>query len=137
MSNFTFIKVDFPELYTDVIEAEQLVFISSKASAVLSRSVLENAVNWLYENEHKLARPWRADLSTLMHENEFKALFNRTMFAELNLIRKMGNVAAHASSSSKQKGQRISSEDALASIKYLFRFLRFLAIYPTLRTSER
>jgi type I restriction enzyme R subunit len=132
MSNFTFIKTDFAELHVDVIEAEQLVFMSSKASAVLSRSVLENAVNWLYENERKLERPWRADLNTLMHGDEFKALFNRTMFGELNLIRKMGNAAAHTS----QKGQRISSEDALASLKYLFRFLRFLAIYYGKTTPE-
>jgi type I restriction enzyme R subunit len=123
-SNFTFIKADFSELHTDVIDAEQLVFISSKASAVLSRSVLENAVNWLYENERTLERPWRTDLSTLMHSDEFRALFNRTMFGELNLVRKIGNAAAHASTS-----KRTSSDDALASLKYLFRFLRFLAIY--------
>ncbi|MCK5818826.1 MAG: DUF4145 domain-containing protein, partial [Psychromonas sp.] len=139
-SNFTFIKADFPELYTDVIEAEQLVYISSKASLVLSRSVLENAVNWLYENDRKLERPWRGDLSTLLHTDEFKALFNRTMFAELNLIRKMGNAAAHAHASSNgsnnQKGQRISADDALVSLKYLFRFLRFLAIYYGKKTPE-
>jgi len=131
MSNFTFIKADFPEFHADVIEAEQLVFISSKASAVLSRSVLENAVNWLYENERTLERPWRADLSTLMHGDEFRALFNRTMFGELNLVRKIGNAAAHASNS-----KRTSSDDALASLKYLFRFLRFLAIYYGKTTPE-
>jgi type I restriction enzyme R subunit len=132
ISNFTFVKADFLELHADVIEAEQLVFISSKASAVLSRSVLENAVNWLYENERKLERPWRADLSTLMHGDEFKALFNRTMFGELNLIRKIGNNAAHP----KSTGKRLSSNDALASLKYLFRFLRFLAIYYGKKTPE-
>jgi type I restriction enzyme R subunit len=126
LSNFTFLKADFPELYTDAFEAEQLVYISPKASAVLSRSVLENSVNWLYENERKLERPWRADLNTLMHGDDFKALFNRTMFSELNLVRKIGNAAAHASTGS---GKRTNSDDALASLKYLFRFLRFLAIY--------
>ena len=44
MTNFTFIKVDFPDLYAEAIEAEQFVFISPKASAVLMRSVLENSV---------------------------------------------------------------------------------------------
>lgn len=131
ISNFTFIKADFPELHADVIEAEKLVFISSKASAVLSRSVLENAVNWLYENERTLERPWRADLSTLMHGDEFRSLFNSTMFGELNLVRKIGNAAAHASTT-----KRTSSDDALASLKYLFRFLRFLAIYYGKNTPE-
>lgn len=121
MSNFNFIKDDFPKLHADVIEAEQLTFVSPKASAVLMRSVLENAVNWLYENDTKLTRPWRGDLSTLMHEHEFRSLFNKTLFGEINLIRKTGNSAAH--------GSRIKPDDALVTLKYLFRFLRFLAIY--------
>jgi len=131
-SNFDFLKADFPELYADAFEAEQLVFISPKASAVLSRSVLENAVNWLYENDKKLGRPWRADLSTLMHGDEFRALFNRTMFGEMNLVRKIGNAAAHP----KSTGKKFSFDESLASIKYLFRFTRFLAIYYGKTTPE-
>jgi len=132
MSNFIFLKADFPELYADAVEAEQLVFISPKASAVLSRSVLENTVNWLYENDRKLERPWRADLSTLMHGDEFRALFNRTMFGEMNLVRKIGNAAAHP----KSTGKKFSSDESLASIKYLYRFTRFLAIYYGKTTPE-
>lgn len=132
MSNFIFLKADFPELYADAVEAEKLVFISPKASAVLSRSVLENTVNWLYENDRKLERPWRADLSTLMHGDEFRALFNRTMFGEMNLVRKIGNAAAHP----KSTGKKFSSDESLASIKYLYRLTRFLAIYYGKTTPE-
>lgn len=73
-------------------------------------------MNWLYDNDRTLSRPWRADLSTLLHEHSFKSLFNNTLFNELNLIRKTGNVAAH--------GKSVSQQDALASLKYLFRFMR-------------
>jgi type I restriction enzyme R subunit len=121
MSNFSFIKTDFPALFDDALEAEQLTFISPKAAAVFCRSTLENAINWLYDNDAKLNRPFRADLSTLMHEHEFRSLFAVSLFGELNLIRKTGNIAAH--------GKAVSQQDALASLKYLFRFLRFLAIY--------
>lgn len=121
MSNFTFVEADFPALFADALEAEQLAFVSPKAAAIFCRSTLENAINWLYDHDAKLTRPWRPDLSTLMHEHEFRSLFNNTMFGELNLIRKTGNIAAH--------GQKVSQQDALASLKYLFRFLRFLAIY--------
>jgi len=121
MSNFNFINTDFPELYTDAIEAEKLVFISPTSTAVFCRSTFENGVNWLYDHDAKLIRPWRSDLSTLIHDPSFCGLFNRTLFAELNLIRKTGNAAAH--------GTKISEQDALACLKYLFRFLRFLAIY--------
>ena len=128
MSNFSFIKTDFPTLYVDAVEAEKLTFISPTSTAVFCRSTFENAVNWLYDYDAKLTRPWRADLSTLMHEHDFRSLFNSTLFAELNLIRKTGNAAAH--------GNKISEQDALASLKYLFRFLRFLAIYYGQKTPE-
>ncbi len=128
MSNFNFIQSDFPALHADALEAEQLTFISPKASSILCRSTLENAINWLYDHDAKLSRPWRADLSTLMHEPAFKALFNQTLFNELNLIRKTGNVAAH--------GSKVNQQDALACLKYLFRFLRFLAIYYGAKAPE-
>jgi len=128
MSNFSFINVDFPDLFVDAQEAEQLTFVSPKAAAIFCRSTLENAINWLYENDAKLSRPWRADLSTLMHEHEFRSMFNQTLFGELNLVRKTGNLAAH--------GQKVSRQDALASLKYLFRFMRHLAIYYGKETPE-
>ena len=128
MSNFDFIKADFPNLHTDSVEAERLTFNSPRSTAVLCRSTLENAVNWLYEHDRKLTRPWRADLSTLMHEHCFAEQFNATLLRELNLVRKTGNQAAH--------GTRVSESDALASLKYLFRFLRHLAIYYGKSTPE-
>ena len=128
MSNFTFIQADFPALFADALEAEQLTFVSPTATAMFCRSTLENAINWLYENDAKLTRPWRADLSTLMHEHDFRTLFNATLFGELNLIRKTGNLAAH--------GKKVNQQDALASLKYLFRFLRHLAIYYGKTTPE-
>jgi type I restriction enzyme, R subunit len=121
MSNFNFIQTDFPDLFADAVEAEQLTYVSPKAAAIFCRSTLENAINWLYDHDASLTRPWRADLSTLMHEHEFRSMFNQTLFGELNLIRKTGNIAAH--------GKKVSQQDALASLKYLFRFLRHLAIY--------
>ena len=121
MSNFTFIQADFPDLFSDAVEAEQLTFLSPKAAAIFCRSTLENAINWLYDHDAKLTRPWKSDLNTLMHEHEFRSMFNNTLFGELNLVRKTGNLAAH--------GKRVNQQDALASLKYLFRFLRHLAIY--------
>ena len=128
MSNFTFIQADFPQLYQDIVEAEQLTYQSPKLAAVLCRSTLENAVNWLYDHDRKLTRPFRADLSTLMHEHEFRSMFNQTLFGELNLVRKIGNLGAH--------GKPVKQNDALASLKYVFRFLRHLAIYYGKHTPE-
>jgi type I restriction enzyme, R subunit len=121
MSNFSFLIADFPTLHTDAVEAEQLTLLSPKAAAIFCRSTLENAVNWLYDHDPKLSRPFKSELSALMHEHCFASQFNQTMLGELHLIRKTGNVAAH--------GKKVSQQDALASLKYLFRFLRYLVTY--------
>jgi len=128
LSNFTFIQKDFPALYADALEAEQLTFVSPKAAAVFCRSTLENTINWLYEHDAKLIRPWRADLGTLMHEHCFRSIFSPALFGELDLIRKTGNIAAH--------GKKVSEQDALASLKYLFRLLRHVAIYYGTKTPD-
>lgn len=128
MSNFLFIKADFPQLYADAHEAERLTYDSPTATAMFCRSTLENAINWLYENDRKLTRPWRTDLNTLMHEPCFTELFNPTLLRELNLIRKIGNNAAH--------GKRVNTAEAVDSLKYLFRLLRHLAIYYGKQTPQ-
>jgi type I restriction enzyme, R subunit len=121
MSNFSFLLADFPALHADAVEAEQLTLLSPKAAAIFCRSTLENAINWLYDHDPKLARPFKSELSALMHAHCFASQFNQTMLGELHLIRKTGNVAAH--------GSKVSQQDALASLKYLYRFLRYVATY--------
>lgn len=121
MSNFSFLLVDFPTLHADAVEAEQLTLLSPKAAAIFCRSTFENAINWLYDHDPKLTRPFKSELSALMHEHCFASQFNQTMLSELHLIRKTGNLAAH--------GNKVSQQDALASLKYLFRFLRYLVTY--------
>jgi len=121
MSNFAFLQVGFPSLYADALEAEKLVFVSPTAAAILCRSSLENAVNWLYDHDKSLNRPWRPDLSTLLHDQSFREQFPQSLFREINLVRKTGNAAAH--------GSKIKAGDSLASLKYLFRFMLYLNLY--------
>ena len=88
MSNFNFLQADFPALYADAVEAEQLTFVSPKAAAILCRSTLENAINWLYSHDAKLTRPFKAELSALMYEHCFASQFNQTLLAHLATMRR-------------------------------------------------
>lgn len=128
MSNFDFIKIDFPQLHKEAVKAEKLVVEYPESSAMYCRSVLENATNWLFENDNKLTRPWKSDLNTLMIVPEFKALFANNLYNEMHLIRKIGNAAVH--------GKPTRSDDVMAAVKYLFRFLRFVAIFYGKNTPE-
>lgn len=121
MSNFKFLYQEWADIYIEAKEAEELTFISPKAAAIICRSALEKSVLWLFANDADLEKPYDTSLSSLIHEQSFKDILKPSMFREINLIRKFGNNAAH--------GTSISTNEALISLKNLFRFLSFLAIY--------
>lgn len=121
MSNFLFLQNTWPQIYREAAEAEALTFSSPKACAMICRSALEKAVRWLYANDPDLVEPYDTRLAALMHEQCFQKILKPSMFREINLVRKLGNNAAH--------GESIKQEEALVAIKNLFRFLGFLALY--------
>lgn len=58
MSNFLFLKTEWSSIYKEATEAEQLTLTSLKASAVIARSALEKAIQWLYDNDMDLQYPY-------------------------------------------------------------------------------
>ncbi|MDL5511734.1 DEAD/DEAH box helicase family protein [Arenibacter sp. M-2] len=121
MSNFQFLHREWPAIYSEAKEAEQLTLTSPKASAMIARSTLEKAVQWLYQNDVELQWPYDTKLSSLIHEQCFREIIKPSMFREINLIRLNGNAAAH--------GKSITHDQSIASIKNLFRFLSFIGVY--------
>lgn len=121
MSNFQFLQNEWPAIFKEAQEAEKLTVTSPKASAIIARSTLEKAVEWLYDNDAELVRPYDTKLSSLIHQQCFIEIIKPSMFREINLIRLTGNAAAHSKS--------ITQHQSIASIKNLFRFLSFLVVY--------
>ena len=121
MSNFQFLQQEWPSIFKEATEAEQLTLTSPKASAMIARSALEKTVQWLYQNDEELEFPYDTKLSSLLHEQCFIEIIKPSMFREVNLIRLNGNAAAH--------GKSIRHDQSIASIKNLFRFLSFLGLY--------
>ena len=121
MGNFAFLQNHWPDIYQEAAEAEALTFSSPKACAMICRSALEMGVRWLYANDPDLTEPYDTRLASLLHEQCFKNILKPSMFREINLVRKLGNNAAH--------GESIRQEEALVAIKNLFRFMGFLALY--------
>ena len=122
MTNFSFLHTDeWQHIYKDAVEAEKLTLTSPKAATVLCRSAMEQGIHWLYQNDYDLEYPYDKNLSSLLHHRGFKDIIKPTMFNELNLIRKLGNNAAH--------GKSTSTDHSLTALQYLFRFLSFMAVY--------
>jgi type I restriction enzyme, R subunit len=70
MSNFTFLKTHWPELYETAREAEQNVNSAPRTSCFYARRSLERAVKWLYANDstssNSIRQPGRPDPRTYL-----------------------------------------------------------------------
>lgn len=119
LTNFSFLEQEFPELYTEMVEAEQFTFTAPRHASILCRVVLEKTMFWLYQNDEDLSLPYDTKLASLMFNDAFKAIIKPSMFAELDIVRLTGNQAAH--------GKKVKALEALQSLKNIFRFLSWLS----------
>lgn len=120
-SNFTFLQAEFSELYTEMVEAEKFTFTAPRHAALLCRIVLEKTLFWLYKNDEDLELPYDTKLASLLFSESFKQLIKPSMFNELDVVRRIGNEAAH--------GKKVRALEALNALKNTFRFLSWLSKY--------
>src|SRR5881397_386796 len=71
MSNFAFLKAEWPELHDAATKAEGLVYPDARAACFYTRRALELAVAWLYQHDRTLTLPYQDHLSALIHEPSF------------------------------------------------------------------
>lgn len=114
-TNFSFLNHEFASLLETAAEAESQVYAAPMYSAILSRKSLEELVRWIYDNDKDVQLPYDTTLSSLLHEETFKAVIPSTLWNNINVLRKIGNNAAHTS-------ERTDAKKSLAAVKYLFDF---------------
>jgi type I restriction enzyme, R subunit len=114
-TNFIFLQEEFSEMYDAAHRAEQYVYTDPVSCAIHCRRGLEQFVKWLYENDPDLQKPVDTTLNSLLHEPSFQNLLPSSLFRQVNLLRKLGNVAAHTT-------KNISEREALAIVKILHDF---------------
>jgi type I restriction enzyme R subunit len=119
-SNFEFLKLRQAVLYESAVEAENSVLGGPRTSAFYSRRTLEIAVKWLFKNDRSLRMPYQETLSAMMHEPSFTQSLPPGMFQKIQVIRKLGNHAAHSDG-------KIGSHESLLLLKNLWSFLLWIA----------
>ena len=112
MSNFTFIRAEWPELFDVCQRAESYAFSDPNAAAMNARIAVEQLVSYLFVEVFGLDAGYRSDLSARMNDPAFK---NRTSVinTKLNLIRRIGNAASH-------DGRRLTTRDSVNTLRDLF-----------------
>jgi len=119
MSNFEFLKPDWPEFIDDAQKMEQLVRLDPRAACVRARYLVEQVVLWMYENDEDLELPYDTSMGNITHQVPFKKIVGRRIFQKVNAIRKIGNLAAHDKA-------RISEKYAIQTCEEVFHFMYWL-----------
>src|SRR3979409_332600 len=91
MSNFDFLKTEWPELPSSSRNVESLVHTDTRPCRYHARRTLEMAVDWLYQNDAELKRPYENPLSALIYEPTFKDNLPRDIFLKVHAIKEIGN----------------------------------------------
>ncbi len=120
MSNFVFLKTEWTELYASARQAENLIRNDARSSCFYARRTLELAIEWLYQHDGALQRPYDNNLSALIYEPSFKNNLSGDLFLKVKNIKDDGNLAVHGRKS-------MTERDALRTAKELFHFLYWIA----------
>lgn len=120
MSNFQFLKSEWPELYTAAARVETLALTDPRASCFYARRALELAVNWLYARDLTLSPPYDDTLSALIHEPTFRHLVPHEVFVKTRVVKDLGNEAVHSS-------RVVETRDSEQATRELFHICWWLA----------
>ncbi len=122
MSNFKFLLSDpgFASFADVAMAAEKILHIDPAASILNCRRAMEFAVKWMYSVDKELEMPYQDNLQSLMSREEFRAIVGQDIYTRMELIRKKGNTAAHATG-------KITKEVAMLCLENLHIFLDFVA----------
>lgn len=122
MTNFDFLKKeqDFRTFADAAIAAEKIINLDTAACAINCRRAMEIAVKWMYSVDADLSMPYQDKLVSLMNSEDFRQIVGADIWKRMDLIRKIGNQAAHGNG-------KIKYEEAKLCLKNLYIFLDFVA----------
>ena len=97
MTNFDFLlsEKDFTSFASVAVSAERIFQIDPSACVLNCRRAMEFAVKWMYSVDKGLVMPYQDSLVSLMNTEDFRDIVGADIWRRMDLIRRMGNNAAH------------------------------------------
>lgn len=120
MSNFLFLKSEWPAVYEASTKAEGAVRSDPRIACFYARRGLELAVRWVFRADEALKLPYQVNLSALIHEPTFKANAEEDIFNKARVINRIGNRAVHGH-------KPVQERDAFVAVRELFHVCYWLA----------
>ncbi|MEV4845857.1 DEAD/DEAH box helicase family protein [Micromonospora matsumotoense] len=124
MSNFAFLRAEWPELLDEALRAERLAVADPRGSCFYARRTLELALGWLFDADATLRRPYKNDLSGKIHEPTLRNLVGPALQVKMNVIRKQGNRAVHEKTP-------VTDKDSVPVLRELFHVTYWIARHYT------
>ncbi len=128
MSQFVFLRSEFPEVHDAAHRAEALANSDPRAACFYARRTLELAVSWAYEHDSGLQLPYREDLSALIHEPTFRNTVGQAVFYKCRAIKDLGNDAVHSQ-------KPLTTAESVSAVRELFHVCYWLV--RTYATGEK
>lgn len=122
MTNFDFLLEEqaFAAFADVAVSAEKILHIDPAACVLNCRRAMEFAIKWMYSVDKELDIPCPDSLVALLSTREFKSIVGHDLWQRLDLIRRMGNNAAHTE-------RRLTQAQAALCLENLFVFLDFVS----------
>ncbi len=120
MSNFAFLRSEWPDLAEAAAKAESLVCTDPRTACFYARRTLELAVSWLYRNDSTLKLPYQDHLSALIREPTFRDTVGPVLIQKTQIIKSIGNRAVH-------KAKGVPEQEARVAVGELFHVCFWLA----------
>ena len=122
MTNFDIFSStpQFEPFASVAVSAERILHIDPSACVLNCRRAMEFAVKWMYSVDKGLVMPYQDSLVSLMNTEDFRDIVGADIWRRMDLIRRMGNNAAHT-------GKKITEEQAALCLENLYVFLDFVA----------
>ena len=122
MTNFDFLKKEqkFNSFSDVAIAAEKVIRIDIESSVINCRRAMEFAIKWMYSVDDSLEMPYQDNLISLMSTEDFHDIVDDALWKRLDLIRKIGNRAAH-------NGRKITEDEAVLCLQNLFIFMDYVS----------
>lgn len=118
--NFEFIRQHIPELHEDAANTEANARVAPRTCAFYARRSLEQVVQWMYARDSYLSRPYQDNLAALIFEPTFKDTVAPSLFNQIRMIHKLGNLAVHSNTP-------VNAHDGLQVTRCLHMVLSWLA----------
>jgi type I restriction enzyme R subunit len=113
VSQFAFLRREWPEVFDAAARSELLVHRDPRAACFYARRALELAIAWAFEYDPALRLPYQQNVSALIHEPSFKQTAGDAVFTKARVVNTLGNRAVHGA-------RAIPADDAVAAVRELF-----------------